>query len=175
MFDFKNFYDFIASNLQTDSRMIEVGSADGKSGIYLAEAMANMNKGFDLRMVDNLDYGKENQLQEIMRNIQKSGLADKIQFYPFDSLNCSCKFPDEYFHFIFLDSSHSYELTKAEIRLWKKKLIPGGFFGGHDYFSHEGVRTAVNEVIPAEFIRTMATENGNGIWYILNENGFYVN
>ena len=161
MFDFQQYYQGIAQKLPQDSRIVEVGVADGKSAIYLAETLANMNKRFHLTMIDNLDYGNVEQLTEILRNIQRSGLSEFISFLPFDSLAASCKFNDNSLQFVFIDSSHRYEPTKAEIRLWYRKVMDGYLLSGHDYFSEEnpGVRTAVDEVIPAGKLRTAATDN----------------
>ena len=168
MFDFQQYYQGIAQKLPQDSRIVEVGVADGKSAIYLAETLANMNKRFHLTMIDNLDYGNVEQLTEILRNIQRSGLSEFISFLPFDSLAASCKFNDNSLQFVFIDSSHRYEPTKAEIRLWYRKVMDGYLLSGHDYFSEEnpGVRTAVDEVIPAGKLRTAATDNKCGIWMV---------
>jgi cephalosporin hydroxylase len=171
MFDFKGYYESIAQSLPQDCRIVEIGVADGKSSIYLAEALANMNKRFHLTMIDSLDYGHTEQLTEILMNIQKSKLSEHIQFLPFDSLKASCKFNDGSLHFVFIDSSHKYEETKAEIRLWYRKLFDGSTLAGHDYFSQEnpGVKMAVDEVIPVDLLETYATENNCGVWAIRKE------
>ena len=168
MFDFHDFYKSVAGSLPQDSRIVEVGVADGKSAIYLAEALANMNKRFHLTMIDNLDYGNVEQLTEILRNIQRSGLSEFITFLPFDSLKASCKFNDGSLNFVFLDSSHKYEETKAEIRLWYRKLLDGFLLAGHDIFSQEnpGVKMAVDEVIPFQELKTFHTDKNCGVWTV---------
>lgn len=168
MFDFQDHYRKIADRLPQDARIVEVGVADGKSAIYLAEALANMNKRFHLTMIDSLDYGRTEQLTEIIRNIQRSGLSEHINLLPMDSLYASCKFNDHSLHFVFIDSSHKYEYTKAEIRLWYRKVMDGYLLSGHDYYSEEnpGVRQAVNEVIPASKIITSHTDNNCGVWAV---------
>lgn len=171
MFDFKGYYESIALALPQDSKIVEIGVADGKSAIYLAEALANMNKRFKLTMIDSLDYGQTEQLTEILMNIQKSKLSEYITFLPIDSLKASCKFNDGSLNFVFIDSSHKFEETKAEIRLWYRKLLDGSTLAGHDYFSQEnpGVKMAVDEVIPTEYLNTFPTENNCGVWAIRKE------
>jgi cephalosporin hydroxylase len=86
-----------------------------------------------------------------------------------DSLAASCKFNDHSLNFVFLDSSHKYEETKAEIRLWYRKLLDGSILAGHDYESPEnpGVRQAVDEVIPVEHLTVFSTDNNCGVWSVV--------
>jgi cephalosporin hydroxylase len=166
MCDFHDFYRRIAQELPNDCRIIEVGVADGHSAIYLAETLANMGKKFKLVMIDSLDYGRAEQANTIMRNIVKSGLAEHIEFLQCSSLDASCKFPDNWAHFVFLDSSHTYEQTKAEIRLWYRKVMHNHTLAGHDMNMEAGheVYKAVTEVIPFYFANQ--TAKGLGVWYI---------
>lgn len=61
-------------------------------------------------------------------------------------------FPDYYFDWVYLDTDHSYETTKAELAILKSKVKPGGVIAGHDYimgnwitWQRYGVIEAVNE------------------------------
>lgn len=42
-------------------------------------------------------------------------------------------FPDGYFDWIYIDTSHCYRGTKAELELYSRKVKPGGIIAGHDY------------------------------------------
>lgn len=178
MFDFPAFYQSIANGLQDGCRVCEVGVADGKSAIFLAEALANQGKAFKMTMIDNLDYGNVGQLTEIMRNVQRSGLSEHIEILPMESLAASCHKPDDYWHFVFIDASHKYEQTKADIRLWFRKIMPGYTLAGHDYNTFDevnmGVYAAVNEVIPEEYLRVTETDKGYGVWSINKSNGAFI-
>lgn len=181
MFDFKTFYDNIANTLPTDCRIMEIGVADGESALYLAKKMQEINKSFKLYMVDNLDYGKFEQLKTIYQNIIKSGLGDFIEVIPYDSLTASAKFNDNYLDFIFLDSSHEYQETKDSIRAWFPKVKDLGIFAGHDYFLYRNdVGKAVDELIPRiiqrndipgrefepePFLQVEDTDRGYGLWW----------
>lgn len=182
MFDFHAYYDRIASELPNDARIAEVGVANGASALYLAQRLHDLGKSFKLYMIDNLSYGSTSQLADIISNVQKSGLGEYIEIWPIDSLNASTKFNDNYLHFVFLDSSHTYPMTLAEIRLWQHKVSFGSVLAGHDYNQQEGteVLSAVDELIPRTilrppiegqqefeeepFLEVVNTSKGLGVW-----------
>lgn len=192
MFDFSNYYDRVAEEMPVNSRLVEVGSGDGVSGIYLAKKLYELGKGFKLYMVDSMAYGQYLQMKQIYENVIKSGLGEMIEIVPLDSLNASCKFNGESLDFAFLDSSHEYTQTRAEIFLWYDKVKVGGILSGHDFYSTEnpGVGQAVKELLPEvitrtpiitqdeegkdwidkfethNFLHTEQTTNGNGIWEV---------
>jgi cephalosporin hydroxylase len=168
MCDFKHFYRSIAEKLPDNCRVVEVGVADGHSAIFLAEALANMNKAFHLYMIDSLAYGGTDQANTIIKNIVKSGLGENITFMQTSSLDASCRWPDNWAHFVFLDSSHTYEQTKAEARQWYRKVMFGHVLAGHDYNIDAGkpVYDAVNEVFTGIQFQNHITEKGLGVWSI---------
>lgn len=167
MFDFQEFYKIMALSIPSGGRACEVGVADGKSAIFLAEhCNLSIRRDFTLFVVDNLAYGGTEQLKTILTNIYNSGLQNNFDTrgLGISSLDASCKFPDQYFDFIFLDSSHEYEMTKVEILLWWRKLKMGGILSGHDALGIEGVGRAMLEMIPNA--RIEATPKGHGVWWI---------
>lgn len=172
MCDYKQFYRSIAEKLPDGCRVVEVGVADGHSAIFLAETLANMGKKFHLFMIDSLAYGGSDQANTIIKNIINSGLGEHITFLQMSSLDASCKWPDNWAHFVFLDSSHTYEQTKAEIRQWYRKVMFGYTLAGHDYNNNEGgneVYNAVNEVFGVARFNKIDTEKGLGVWSIKKE------
>ncbi len=161
MFDFPGYYKKIAEWLPDNCVIAEVGLADGASAIFLAQTLLSLKKKFKLFMIDSMSYGGMNQVITLTKNIMESGIpASCIELIAVDSLNASCKFSDGTFDFVMLDSSHEYEPTKAEIRLWWRKILDGGILAGHDIFSEEnpGVKQAVEEVIPVTFTRPQLNE-----------------
>lgn len=189
MFDFRSFYKFIAHQMPSGSVLAEVGIADGVSSIYLAETLINdEEENFKLYMIDSLDYGGPDQLVTVFGHIIKSKMGPHIELLTIDSLNASCRFPDNHFDFVFIDASHKYEWTKADIRCWYPKIKEGGILAGHDYLAHPEVRRAVDEVIPKDIVRAPLpngqtfksekvlqieeTKKGYGVWWIKKK--FYV-
>jgi predicted O-methyltransferase YrrM len=163
LFDFQQFYNDVAAAMPNNCRCVEIGVADGASSIFLAERLAGLNKQFTLRMVDNLDYGRLDQLSDLYKRVYVSGQYENIEIVPLDSLNASLKYPDGYFDFVFIDSGHTYELTKAEVRLWWRKLKDGGILAGHD--SHlDDVKKAVTEL--CDEVEFYETTKQWGVWKI---------
>jgi cephalosporin hydroxylase len=152
MFDFPHFYQRIAKELPDDCKICEVGVADGDSALFLAQELNRLGKKFKLYMVDNMDYGKYLQMKTIYQNIIKSGLGEFIEVVPFGSLEAAEMFNDGYLDFCYIDSSHTYEETKKEIRAWYPKVKDEYILAGHDYNADE-VRRAVEEVVPKVFVR----------------------
>ncbi len=179
MCDFETFYGRIAIELPDNCNIVEVGVADGYSALMLAYKLTMLGKKFRLTMIDNCDYGRGDQANTIMKNIINSGLGESINFIQAGSLDTSCKFNDGSLDFVFIDASHKYEETKADIRLWYRKVVDGGILAGHDYSSpeNEGVGRAVNEVIPDKVLkinesiphlvlRLEPTDKGLGVWWV---------
>jgi hypothetical protein len=183
MFDFSHFYDKIAQDLPNNCKICEIGVADGHSALYLAERLHYYGKNFKLYMVDNMDYGKYEQIKTIYTNIIKSGLGEFIEVIPYDSITASKKFNDGYLDFLFLDSSHEYQETKDSIVSWYPKLKDLCIFSGHDFYCDE-VNLAVKELVPKFIVRTDIPErnfdaeqflfeedttNGYGIFYFTKD------
>lgn len=125
-----------------------------------SEVLLNSNKFKKLYLVDifdgqmmsgdkngnNIVFSNGDELHEIVSNKFKHNKNVEI------IKQCSVKFlesfPDEYFDFIYIDSSHEYFHTQKELeqsyRVIKKN---GGIISGHDYseVSFKGVFDAVNE------------------------------
>ncbi len=179
MTDFEAFYLRMAEILPDDCKIAEVGCANGRSALFLADALHTLGKKFQMHMIDNMSYGAGDQRNTLINHIIKSGFNDCITLLDIGSLDASCTFPDGYFHFVFIDASHRYEQTKADIRLWYRKIIEGHILAGHDFFSPENpeVRAAVEDVVPVVMIKlnekqpttilnVEQTEAGHGVWWL---------
>lgn len=73
-----------------------------------------------------------------------------VTIHRLPSLEASKKFPNEYFHFVYIDACHSYEHVMEDILVWLPKIKAGGVLGGHDYRDDKicpGVNRAVDEFI----------------------------
>lgn len=173
MFDFEDFYTRIAAELPAAATVVEVGVADGSSSIFMVEALLNQEKTFTFWMVDDLSYGGPDQLYAVMRHVCLANLGQHINILPLDSLNASCRFPDQSLHFVFIDASHRYELTKADIRLWWRKIAPGGILAGHDYNDNDGqeVKRAVSEILVTHGLVVEETPKGFGVWWVRKPEG----
>lgn len=172
MFDFQEFYLRVAEQLPSGAIIAEVGIADGASAIFLAEALLNQGKDFKFYLIDSLAYGGTDQLGTIINNVLRAQLPPgMIEILPVDSLNASCRFPDLHFDFVLIDASHRYEYTKADGRLWWRKIKRGGTLAGHDYNSAEGaeVKMAVDEVFAMRTVCIEETTKNWNIWWVKKE------
>lgn len=77
--------------------------------------------------------------------------------------------------FVYIDGSHLYERTKADIEAWWERLTPIGMLAGHDFDDeHDGVKRAVTEFAEANGLRVQITHETDSppSWYIYrNEPG----
>jgi hypothetical protein len=165
MSDFEPFYRTIASKLPAHAWCAELGVADGRSVILLASLMSYHGKPCTIWAVENFSYGGDNQRRDFDRNLKNSG-EDTIVLMDMETLVGACRCQDEQFDFVFVDSSHLYENTKAEIRLWMDKIKMGGVLAGHDYSDNPQVKQAVDEMIPADHLKIVETEHGHGVWWV---------
>lgn len=180
MFDFFLYYNRIAEEMPNECNICEIGLADGDSMLYLAKRLHQLGKSFKIYGVDSMDYGSFEQMKTIYTNIIKSGLGEYIEIIPKESLIAADDFNDGYLDFVFIDSSHTYDGTKAEIKKWYSKVKDLGIMAGHDFLGHEEVYKAVTETIPLFVTRNdipdrvfdaerflldaVETDRGYGIW-----------
>jgi hypothetical protein len=63
------------------------------------------------------------------------------------SVDNSCRWPEGFFDFVYIDADHSYEACIMDIRMWWPKIRQGGIMAGHDY-GEFGVPQALDEAFP---------------------------
>lgn len=82
----------------------------------------------------------------------------KIQFHIGHAIDQLKQLPDAYFDWVYIDTTHSYEGTRAELETIKSKIKMDGIICGDDWnidasHRHHGVYKAVNEFLqPNEFV-----------------------
>lgn len=168
MFDFEDYYNRVAELMPDNCRVCEVGIANAASAIFLAEAILNLGKNIErFVLVDNLQYGGNDQAQTIINHIIQSGIKE-FEFLQMGSLDASCKFPDGYLDFCFIDASHTFEGTKADVRCWWHCMKDGAILAGHDAAMVE-VKQAIEEVIPKDQLRIIETTKSYGIWELVKD------
>ena len=81
---------------------------------------------------DNVRYNKrkEEKLLQIFEDLIKER---KVKVHIGQSTVISNHFNDNYFDWIYIDTSHSYMNTIEELNLYSKKIKQGGIIAGHDY------------------------------------------
>lgn len=90
-------------------------------------------------------YSGDEQYYDVLKRFQHFG--NRVFIYREFSYNCTNKFFDQSFDFIYHDASHLYEDLKRDLVDWLPKVNEHGLVCGHDYTDNPafGVRQAVDE------------------------------
>jgi hypothetical protein len=104
---------------------------------------------------DYTDYGRlrtKEAFEISKRNAEPFHSSGKIVFHVGDDVEYLNTLPDHYFDWIYIDSSHEFNHTMAELQTGALKVKPNGFIMGHDWrddpsSEHFGVRKAIEEFI----------------------------
>jgi hypothetical protein len=155
--DYRPFYADIARALPDGAEIVEVGSWQGQSIIWLCQRLQDLGKRVTVHCVDTW-RGEQNQpshlaiveahggsmLDVFLRNIEAAGVADMIRIHVGDSAESAAEFRDGTLDFVFIDAAHDYDSVVKDLAAWYPKMKPGGIWAGHDYPHHE-VEQAVHE------------------------------
>jgi hypothetical protein len=123
----------------------EIGVDRGR----FAERIYEVTQPSKLHLIDIFQHGYQlESVNSIFKNKQN------IEIHQADSAQAGSLFEDEYFDWIYIDTDHTFERTKAELNAFANKIKPGGFISGHDYFQvgisngfSYGVMSAVHEFV----------------------------
>ena len=94
-------------------------------------------------------------LTNLMRSFEDELVEGTVVLHIGFDLDVLPTFPDEYFDWVYLDTSHTYEDTKRELQLLKLKTKSGGIIAGDNWESNpqhafHGVYVAVDEFVSQE-------------------------
>jgi hypothetical protein len=122
--DRKKMLDYFPKN----SVVAEIGVANGD----FSREIIRKTKPLTLHLVDYFGtsrYGKESMVK-VQNLCEEFGGARLHVGISFDELE---KFDDDYFDWVYLDTDHTYETTKKELEILKRKVKADGVIAGHDY------------------------------------------
>jgi len=175
-FDFEKVYDIILDSLKTDDIFVEVGSAWGKSALYMMEKLYYTNKKIKFYCVDiftqeedidNIQFpfgkGKEYRARfknqtlyyDFIYNINNS-FAKEFKPIPLKTYSdlAANIFENESCKAVFIDAAHDFDSVSRDLEAWWPKIMNGGILAGHDFYGKEngfsdenGVAKAVNQFI----------------------------
>jgi len=88
----------------------------------------------------------------VVRNFEDELVDGKVEIKVGFSKDILAEFPDNFFDWAYIDSTHFYQETKEELELLRDKVKNDGYIAGHDWEpdptrKHHGVYKAVNEFI----------------------------
>jgi hypothetical protein len=137
--------DQLLEQMPKNSVVAEIGVDRGR----FSERINEITKPSILHLIDLYQF--EYQIEHINSLL---GEATNTKIHKCDSTEAGNLFDDEYFDWIYIDTDHTYERTKAELNAFSSKIKPGGFISGHDYFQvgisngfSYGVTSAVHEFV----------------------------
>ena len=157
-FGFQEAYDYALTHYPNGT-YVEIGAWMGKSTIYLAQKLKDLNSEAKFYTVDNFLGSAEHQaeLQRLDKsllsiyqaNLDACGVTGYVNTLVMSSVEAAATFKDRSVDFVFIDGSHAYEDVKADIEAWLPKIKPGGLLAGDDYSKEwHGVMEAVDELLP---------------------------
>jgi len=147
-------------------QVIPLHQTGAELGVYLGEFTAELlsvTAPRKLHLIDpwyrlgaEWDWGpKQNRstveaLAGIMRRYTNELVSGQAELHIGGDLDVLATFPDSYFDWVYVDSSHAYEHTYAELEILERKVKPEGVIAGDDWrpdptHRHHGVYRAVME------------------------------
>lgn len=98
---------------------------------------------------------------EWYENMKKYGVSSFTELISVISPHLSKEhLPFDCIDYLFIDADHSYENVLGDYRFWQTMVRPGGRIAFHDYFSVEGTKRAVTEILRTNGLKFVALANG---------------
>lgn len=161
-FNYQELYSEMVRQFPDGSKFVEVGTWKGRSAAFMAVEIINSGKKIKFDCIDNWEYvdGLQTDIEkqlfgkdiynEFINNIKPvSHIVNPIKSISWEAASL---YDDQSLDFIFIDAAHDYESVKKDISAWLPKLKKNGIIAGHDYTSHIGVKTAVDELLSVEIL-----------------------
>ena len=154
--DILPFYRQIARELPNPCKVVEIGSAKGRSAIFLASELLELGHTPEshIYLVDswpgqsaNANFHGASWFQECLASILQHGRPEELDLlYPLrlTSEEASRIFTE--LDMVFIDGDHTRIACERDIRNWRSAVGATGILAGHDYDEHHpGVREAVDK------------------------------
>lgn len=167
-------------------KYVPKGGIGAEIGVYkghFSRVLLNRTNPKELHLIDpwylltaRWNWGPENRstvdaLSDILQKNKKK-IEEKVVFIHInDSVKILDEFPDDYFDWVYIDSTHKYEQTIKELDLSSKKVKASGIICGDDWspdpnHRHHGVYKAVNEFIVKNDYKLLYANDENLQWFI---------
>lgn len=147
----------IMKELKKNSIGAELGVAYGE----FSEQILNFVNPKLLILIDSYpndaNYVDEGNINHIKKKFHDQIEKKQVKILHEDSIQAATKFENNYFDWIYIDTTHQYEQTYKELYAWKDKIKKDGLILGHDYVMGNwvdtvkyGVQEAVHEFCTKE-------------------------
>lgn len=148
----KNRQDFL-KEFKKDLICAELGVFNGTFSKYILEIM----KPRKLYLIDSWRLSTSiwsgTKTEDLLNSVKDKFKNEKcIKIYEKNDVEFLPSFPDNFFDWIYLDTTHTYAHTKSELEILKNKIEFNGTIAGHDWYEDEnhklhGVCKAVKEFL----------------------------
>ena len=143
----------LAKNCKGKGVIVEIGSWEGKSTIWIGSGSKNGNK-VKIYAIDphtgSSEHQKENEkiwtFEEFKKNIKNAKVDDIILPLVKTSEEAAKNF-NKPVEFIFIDGAHEYEFVKLDFDLWFPKVVNGGIMAFHDTISWKSPKKVVADYV----------------------------
>lgn len=162
-FDWQTLYTRMAEQVQPNGCIVELGVWRGCSITYLGSELKRLGKtGVRVFGVDNFVGGDDTPdvysgirsiikdgdvFNECQTNVRECGVDRIVKLIREDTVKASEWFADGTVDFLFIDSNHTPECLRKELRVWLPKLKAPTWIAGHDIHGTY-LRDAVIEYFP---------------------------
>jgi predicted O-methyltransferase YrrM len=120
-------------------RVLEVGTSNGHSTLWLADAVAST-----LGQIQTLDIDPR-RTQLARENLERAGLADLVDFRTIGAAQALAEHPDQAWQFVFLDAERpEYAGYWPHLR---RTLAPGATLAIDNAISHESELTGLHRLL----------------------------
>lgn len=152
-FSFLSAYDAAIERAVDGATFVELGTFCGRSACYMAQQIKASGKQIRFDTVDNFTRSFGLTSAATLQFIAQCGFSDLISLREMHQLEAVGLYADHSLDFVFFDSDHSYDGTKAALLAYLPKMKSGGVIAGDDYSKRfPGVIQAVDEVIPGRTV-----------------------
>ena len=158
-FDFADLYSDMVKTASQNAQFVELGCFFGRSTAYMAVEILNSRKNIIFDVVDKFNFNEDSNLDEIAQMYGYKGdfynvfiqNIEPVKFvirhiWRMDTAAAAEMYQDRSVDFVFVDDSHTYSNTRADVIAWLPKLKSGGVIAGHD-IGRDSVKKAVDELL----------------------------
>jgi hypothetical protein len=110
-------------------------------------------------------------LIKILQRFEKDIEGGRVRVHVGDDRQILTFFPDQYFDWVYMDSSHLYEHTRDELQILTSKVKADGVIAGDDWqpdpsHRHHGVYKAVSELVASGKYEIVYADSNDRQWAI---------
>jgi hypothetical protein len=94
--------------------------------------------------------GTREAYDEVVEVVERHRGNASCQIHVGDDVEILERFPDDYFDWVYLDTSHAHDHTRRELTVLERKVGPHGLIAGDDWHpgrTHPGVAAVVKEFV----------------------------